>query len=164
LDALPDKSPLLGRAEQLLADGGSPDRAVSLATQALRDDEWRLYRIRFFDWFSPELKRDALPEMQNEYLRAWAVQVRAFRKLSRLDSAAGLLSQVERAVAGMSKGPDSSYWDGLYILANLYLEGKQADRAAQTLDQMQQLLGAHPNDDRASTLSRLRQMVASIQK
>ncbi|HEY6333745.1 MAG TPA: hypothetical protein VI756_30795 [Blastocatellia bacterium] len=164
LDVLPDKSPLLDQAEKALARGDEPDHAIALATKALTDDEWRGYRIRLLDWYSKNFKTQAVRDLRFEYIRAWAIQVRSQRKAGHPEKAGQVLSQVEQAVASMSKGSDPSYWEGLNILASLYLENKQLDLANETLNRMQQLLDEQPNDERASMLGRLRQVAATVQK
>ena len=64
---LPDPSPLVDQAERLLAQQGDPDRIAALALQGIRADEWRLQRIRPFDWYSVEFKRQAQRELQAKY-------------------------------------------------------------------------------------------------
>ncbi|HUK90571.1 MAG TPA: hypothetical protein VLZ81_09250 [Blastocatellia bacterium] len=160
LDAVLDKSPLLGQAERLLAENGDPERAISMVTQAVVDDEWRNQLIRPHDLYSVEYKRQATRELQMEYLRAWAIQVRCQRKAGHPEKAAELVGRIESGAAGMLKRRDPAYWDALAILAGLYLEGKQVDQAKGTIERMQQLLVDHPDPDRASALDRLRQSLA----
>jgi hypothetical protein len=81
----------MNQAEQMLADGGDPRRLEELAMQAVRDDEWRLQRIRPFDWYSGEFKRRNQEELQAEYWRLWSIQVRCYRKTNRLQQADQLL-------------------------------------------------------------------------
>jgi len=64
---LPDPSPLVDHAERLLAQHDDPDRIATLALQGIREDEWRLQRIRPFDWYSVEFKRQAQRELQAKY-------------------------------------------------------------------------------------------------
>jgi pentatricopeptide repeat protein len=161
LDALPDKSALLGQAERVLAENGDPDRVISLANQALVDDEWRNQRISLFDWYSIDYKRESLRELRMEYLRAWAIQVRCYRKAGRPEKASEVLRQMEPGVAAIRGETDPAYWDALEMLASLYLDGKQVDLASQTLDRMHQLLVEHPDPDRASALGRLRKALVA---
>ena len=74
--ACPIRVPLVDQAERLLAQHGDPDRIAALAQQGIRDDEWRLQRIRPFDWYSVEFKRQAQRELQAKYWRVWSLQVR----------------------------------------------------------------------------------------
>jgi hypothetical protein len=55
---LPEPSPLIEQAERLLAEH-HPEHAADMALEGIRDDEWRLQRIRPFDWYSVEFKRQA---------------------------------------------------------------------------------------------------------
>lgn len=96
---LPDPSPLLERAERLLAEGGDPDRVVEMATRAVRDDEWRFQRIRPFDWYTPDFKRQAQLELRAKYWRMWSLQVRCYRKAGRLEKAGELLELMDRHAA-----------------------------------------------------------------
>jgi hypothetical protein len=162
LDALPDKSPLLGHAERLLAETGDPDLAISQAMQALKEDEWRDQRVRLFDWYSDDDKRQALRELRMEYLRSWAIQIRCYRKVVRPEKVSELLGQMERGVSAMSHEPGPAYWNALAMLASLYLDGKQVDQASRTLDQMQQYLVEHPNSDGANALDQLRKTLAGL--
>lgn len=162
LDAVLDKSPLLAQAERLLAENGDPDRAISMTNQALVDDEWRNQLIRPHDFYSVDYKRQAAREIKMEYLRAWAIQVRANRKAGRSQKAGELLGRIESGAVMMLKQHDPGYWDALAMLAGLYIEGKQIDQAKTKLDQMEQLLVKHPDPDRASALDRLRKTLATL--
>jgi len=55
--ALPDPSLLVDQAESLLAQNGDPGSIAAIAEQGIRDDEWRLQRIRPFDWYTVDYKR-----------------------------------------------------------------------------------------------------------
>jgi pentatricopeptide repeat protein len=92
---LPDPSPLVDEAERLLGENGDPDRAAEMAMNGIRADEWRLQRIRPFDWYSAEFKRQSQRELQAKYWKAWSIQVRCYRKAGRHDKAAELLAQME---------------------------------------------------------------------
>lgn len=94
--SLPVPSPLMDEAERLLEQEGDPRRAVELATRALRDDEWRLQRIRPFDWYSSDFKRQVQRELRGKYWRAWSVQVRCFRREGLAEKAAALLHTMDR--------------------------------------------------------------------
>ena len=90
--ALPDPSPLVDQAERLLAENGDPDHIVAMAQQGIRDDEWRLQRIRPFDWYSVDYKRQSQRELQAKYWRFWSLQVRCERRAGRPEKASGLLA------------------------------------------------------------------------
>jgi hypothetical protein len=131
-----------------------------MTTQALVDDEWRNQLIRPHDFYSVDYKRQATREIQMEYLTAWAIQVRAYRKAGRPEKAGESLGRIETGAARMRRELYAGYWDALAILAGLYSEGKQVDQVKGTLDQMQQLLAEHPDPDRAAALDKLRKSVA----
>ena len=118
---LPDRTPLIDRAEQMLANGGDPDAAASMALDGLRADEWRLQRIRPFDWYSVEFKRQNQRELQAEYWRVWGVQVRCYRKAQHPEKAAELLAMMEQR-ATLLRSSDPNYSTALAILARLHAE------------------------------------------
>lgn len=92
----PEPSPLLDRAEQLFQQDGDPEQIAQMAASAIRADEWRLQRIRAFDWYPPDLKRQTLREMQAEYWRLWALQVRCWRRAGQFQKAQDLLAEMRR--------------------------------------------------------------------
>ncbi len=96
---VPEPSPLLDRAEGLLHANGDPHQIEQMAATAIRADEWRLQRIRAFDWYSPELKRQTLREMQSEYWRLWDLQVRCWRRSGQIQKAQELLTEMRRRAA-----------------------------------------------------------------
>ena len=156
---LPDPSPLVDQAEQLLAGSGDPDRIAALALQGVRDDEWRLQRIRPFDWYSVAYKRQAQSELQAKYWRAWSIQVRCDRRAGHPERAAELLAQMNQRAALLERHSDPIYWDALATLARLYEEGNQRDWAARKLDSMQQFLAQHPDPQRTAELEELRKRI-----
>ncbi|HEY6328844.1 MAG TPA: hypothetical protein VI756_05870 [Blastocatellia bacterium] len=162
LDALPDLSPLLDEAEHLLSKNGDPDRIISMATDAVRADEWRLQRIRPFDWYTVAYKRQAYQDIRQAYWRAWVLQARCYRKAGRLTEADAAFGRLEGAVQGLrnQKAPVNIYWDAIAALAQLYAECKQGEKAVAKLDQMQQFLVEHPDPDRAAALDRLRKSLS----
>jgi hypothetical protein len=83
--ALPTMSPLMDQAEHMLAGNEDPRHIEELAIQAIREDEWRLQRIRPFDWYTVDFKRQKQEELQTEYWRLWALQVRCYRKANRVE-------------------------------------------------------------------------------
>ena len=125
---LPDPSPLVDQAERLLAQHGDPDRIAAMALQGIRDDEWRLQRIRPFDWYSVEFKRQAQRELQAKYWRVWSLQVRCERLAGRPQKAAELLAVMDQRAASL-RSSDPPYWDALATLVRLYEEGNQKDLA-----------------------------------
>jgi len=156
---LPDPSPLVDQAERLLAQHGDPDRIAALALQGIRADEWRLQRIRPFDWYSVELKRQAQRELQAKYWRVWSLQVRSERLAGRPQKAAELLAVMEQRTASPRSASDPLYWDALTTLVHLYREGSQKDLAIRKLSLMQDFLAAHPDPARVAQLEELRKLV-----
>lgn len=156
----PEPSPLLAQAERLLQTGGDPDRAMEMAAQALRDDEWRLQRIRPFDWYTVEFKRESERQVRVEYVRQWALQVRAYRKKNQPEQAAELLARMERSTQAISRDPlGPAYWNSLLTLARLYAEANQQQDVNAKLEQMKQFLSAHPDQTRTAQLEELRKTV-----
>jgi hypothetical protein len=156
---LPGLSPLADQAERLLAENGDLDRIADLALQSVRDDEWRLQRIRPFDWYSVEFKRHAQLELQLKYFKVRSLQVRCYRKAGKPAQAAAPLAQMERLALGFRTAPGSTYWDILAALAHLYAEGNQPDQVAQKLGEMKQLLGGHSDPVHEAQLEVIRNEV-----
>lgn len=125
---LPDPSPLIERAEQLLAHNGDPEAAAAMALEGLRADEWRLQRIRPHDWYSVEFKRQSQRQLQAEYWRAWSLQVRCYRKANQAEKAAELLRLMEQRASLLPRS-DPNYPEASAILARLHAEDGQAARS-----------------------------------
>jgi len=128
---LPDRSPLIERAEQMLAQNANPDAAVTTALAGLRADEWRLQRIRPFDWYSAEYKRQNQRELQAEYWRVWSLQVRCYRKARQPEKAAELLAIMEQRATQL-RSSDPNYSVVLATLARLHAEEGQKVPGART--------------------------------
>ncbi|HUK25748.1 MAG TPA: hypothetical protein VLV49_14290 [Terriglobales bacterium] len=159
-DAMPGPSPLLGQAETLLSQDGDSAAIVKLALQGIRDDEWRLQRIRPVDWYSVDFKRRAQQDLQSEYWRLWALQVRCWRRSNQPERANQMLATLEQRVTLLPRTPrDPQYWEALAALVHLYAEGKQMDQASQKLDEMRQFLARYPDAGRTAQLADLRKLV-----
>jgi len=157
---LPEPSPLLEHAEKLFLQNGEPSRVAATALEGLRADEWRLQRIRPFEWYSAEYKRQSQRELRAEYWRVWSLQVRCYRKARQLKEAADLLRVMEQR-ATLAASSDPSYWDALATLALLYAEAGQKTQAAQKLDGLQQFLARHSDNNHAAQLEDLRKLIAA---
>jgi hypothetical protein len=157
---LPDRSPLIGRAEQMLDQNGDPRATAAMALAGLRADEWRLQRIRPFEWYSTEYKRENQRALGTEYWRVWSLQVRCYRKARQPEKAAELLRVMEQRAMQLRARSDSNYWDALAALARLYAEEGQKEQAAQRLNDLQQLLAQRPDPGHAAQLEDLRRLVA----
>jgi hypothetical protein len=154
--ALPEPSPLVDQAEVLLQQNGDPNRVAAMAEQGIRDDEWRLQRIRPFDWYSVDYKRKAQRELQGKYWRVWAVEVRCQRAAGRTQNAMQLIGVMEQRAASLQKQSDPVYWDALATLALLYEEGNQKDMAREKLNSMQDFLAVHADPRHSARLADLR--------
>lgn len=155
----PPQSNALDQAEHLLASNGDENRAVALAMQAIAADEWRLQRVRPFDWYTVALKRRIQADLQAEYWRMWGLQVRAYRKSGKLDKADATLVMMERRAAQARKDSAELRWQALGQMIRLYAEGNEKDRAVQKLDALRQLLAATSDQAHASQFEELRKLV-----
>ena len=162
--ALPEPSLLVDQAERLLAENGDPDRIAAMAQQGIRDDEWRLQRIRPFDWYSVDYKRQTQRELQAKYWRVWSIQVRCDRRAGRPEKASELLALMDQRARLLQNDSGSAYWDALTTLVRLYEEGNQRISATQKLDSMQQFLAKHPDPQRTAQLEDLRNLVEGQHK
>jgi hypothetical protein len=158
---LPEPSPLVDQAERLLSGGGDPDQAAAMAQQGIRDEEWRLQRIRPFDWYSVEYKRQSLRELQSKYWKMWSIEIRCDRRAGRPEKASQLLAVMDQRTALLARHADPVYWDALATLVRLYEEGNQKDSAIRKLDSMQQFLAQHPDPQHSAQLEELRKQIAS---
>lgn len=157
---LPALSPMLERAERLLAMNSiNTDAMIEMAQTSLRDDEWRLQRIRPFDWYTVDFKRQSQRELQSRYWRFWSLQVRCYRKAHLLEKAGEVLAMMDQRAKSYRNSPDAFYWGVLTTLATLYAEGNQKDQAVQKLKQMEDILAKHPDSGRAAMLENLRKQV-----
>jgi hypothetical protein len=125
----PGPSLLLDQAEGLLAQNGDPRRIVAIADQAVRYDEWRLQRIRPFDWYSVDYKRKAQRDLQTKYWRLWSLEVRCYRRAGQPAKAAELLTVMERRAASLHNSSDPAYGDAQALLVRLHEEGTQKSSA-----------------------------------
>jgi hypothetical protein len=161
---LPEPSPLVDQGERLLAENGDPDRIAAMALQGIRDDEWRLQRIRPFDWYSVDYKRQSQRDLQAKYWRVWSIQVHCYRRAGRPEKASELLAMMDQRARLLQNDSGPAYWDALSMVARLYAEANQTESATQKLNSMQQFLAVHPDPQRSDQLEDLRKLVATQQK
>jgi hypothetical protein len=159
---LPGPSLLIDQAEALLAQSGDPGRIVAMAEQGIRDDEWRLQRIRPFDWYSVDYKRQAQRELQAKYWRLWSIEVRCYRRAGQPEKAAELLTEMDQRTTSLHSASDPVYWDALAMLVRLYEEGDQRDLANQRLKSMLDFLVTHPDPNRSAQLEDLKKMAEKM--
>jgi hypothetical protein len=157
------KSPLFDGAENLLATGGDPDRIIAMTEQGLREEEWRSQRIRAFDWYEIDFKRQVREELRARYWLAWTIQVRCQRKAGRAEKAAQLLALMEERAAGFRNKTETAFWEALETLFRLHYENQDREKARHELSQMEQFLMARPDAGRAKRLEGLRRSILPIQ-
>lgn len=157
--ALPAHSRLIDQAEQLIDSGGAPDRVAQMAGQGIREDEWRLQRVRAFDWYSVDLKRQMFQEVRAEYWKLWSIQVRCYRRSGQPAKAAQLLATMEQRAGSLQSSDGPSYWESMAALARLYIEGDEKPQAAEKLNAMSQFLSEHPDPSRETRLEDLRTLL-----
>ena len=133
---------------------------MNMAHQGIRDDEWRLQRIRPFDWYSVEYKRQSQRDLQAKYWKMWSIEVRCDRRAGRPEKAAELLSLMDQRTELLASHSDPIYWDALAALVALYEEGNQKESATRKFDSMQQFLAQHPDPQRTTQLEELRKQIA----
>jgi hypothetical protein len=121
--SIPGPSPLIDRAERMLAQDGDPDAIVAMTIQGLKEFEWRSQRIRAFDWYTMDYKRQDARELRTKYWQAWPIQVRAYRKGGMPDMANQLLAVMEQRAKRLLGEPGSAYEDAQAVLARLHAEG-----------------------------------------
>jgi hypothetical protein len=155
----PDSSSLIEQAERLLSEGGDPDHIADLAQQGLKDDEWRLQKIRPFDWYSVEYKIQNQRQLQAEYWSVWSIQVHCYRRAGKAEKAAELLATMDQRAAQIRTVPGNAYWDALGLLAGLYAEGNQRERAEQKIDAMRKIVAVQPDSARALQIENLEKTI-----
>jgi hypothetical protein len=119
---IPDRTPLIERAERVLAgDAGQTDpaRVIAMTIQRLRELEWRSQRIRAFDWYTLDYKRQDARELRGDYWTAWAIQVRCYRQAGQTENAEQLLRAMQRRAALLAKTPGPEYQSALETLSRL---------------------------------------------
>jgi len=137
---IPEVSTLLEQAERLLAEGGDPDKIIEMTYQGLRELNWRSQRIRAFDWYSRDYKIQDARQLRLRYWQAWPIEVRCHRKAGRAPEANQLLARLERELITLrAVSPGPQYWNAVYTLAQLSIEGGETDRASQKLNELQEL-------------------------
>jgi hypothetical protein len=119
---IPDRSTLLEQAERALADGaGNTDaaRVIAMTIQGLKEFEWRSQRIRAFDWYTLDYKRQDALELRRHYWQAWAIQVRCYRQAGQAENAEQLLRMMNRRAALLANTPGSEYQTAVETLNHL---------------------------------------------
>jgi hypothetical protein len=122
---LPFPSTQLDAAAKLLSSDGDPQQVLALAQQAVRDDEWRLQRIRPFDWYSVDFKRQAQRGLQISYWKMWEIEVRCAWKSGQSEKVNQVLAQMEQRAQILEKKSDPISATATSTLARLHPDGMQ---------------------------------------
>ncbi len=122
---IPDRSPLIIEAERALAAAADPERVIAMTIQGLKELEWRSQRIRAFDWYTLDFKRQDASELRGHYWRAWAIQVRGYRKAGQAERAGQLLGAMNHRAALLVNTPGPEYRTALETLAGLNSEDRR---------------------------------------
>jgi hypothetical protein len=149
-------------AERLLGQEDSKERVVELVNQALQQQAWRMHRIRPFDWYTAEQKKQVVLETQSAQWRGWSLLVRHYKALHQEPKAAQLLSELQdrfRQIHG-DRTPDL-YWTAATALIKLHAEEKDIETVRETLTQMKSFLAAMPDRRRSAELAKFRFKFAS---
>jgi hypothetical protein len=159
LTTLPGRSPRLEQAGRLSRENGDPDRVADLARQGLHEDEWRLQRIRPFDWYSLEFKIQNQRQLQAEYWRVWSLEVECDWKAGRRERARSLVAGMEQRAAQLRRAAGNSDWDVLVILGRLYAETDQGAQAAAKVAAMREVVRARPDPARVAQIDELSKLI-----
>ncbi len=159
----PDQSPLWAQVEELLRRARSDERVPDLVSQALQQDEWRLQRIRPYDWYTPDEKRRATEVMQLEYWKGWRMLVQHFWKTNQTEKAEQQISDMQERLGRLWRREPASdlSWSAGTTLLSLYSQAKQRQKIRETLAMMQSSLKAKPDAKRAAQLARLKARLLS---
>jgi hypothetical protein len=148
-------------AERLLGHDGS-ERVDELVNRALQQQAWRMHRIRPFDWYTAEQKKQAVLEAQSAQWRGWSLLVRHYRALHQDAKAQQLLSELQgrfQQIHG-ERSPDL-FWTAATALVQLQAEEKRTEKVRETLTRMESFLTATPNRRRSAELAKFRLKFAS---
>jgi hypothetical protein len=156
---IPDPSPLIDQAERSLTQDADPERVIAMTIQGLKEFEWRSQRIRAFDWYTLDYKRQDAHELRAQYWKAWAIQVRCYRKAGKAESAGELLEAMNTRAALLLNTGGLECLTALETLARLYVETQQTERVNEKLIQMRKYLDEHPDRSRAAVMEEIRKMI-----
>ncbi len=159
---LPDPSPLVDQAEKMISERGDPKQIETTALRGIRDDEWRLQRIRPFDWYSVDFKRQAQHDLQSQYWKLWSIQVRCYLMNGQTAKAEDLLRTMEQRSAAFHDPKDPLRWQALGTLARLYAAGNQKDLAKQKLNSMRDFLASSPDPSRKAEFEHLQDVIEKL--
>jgi len=156
---IPDPSPLIDQAALGFAEGASPEGVIAMTIQGLKEFEWRSQRVRAFDWYTPDFKRQDARDLRAQYWKAWPIQVRCYRKAGKTEDADQLLRLMNYRASLLLNAPEPDYWNALQTLARLYAEANQTERGNEKVAQMRKYLDAHPDRARAEEVEAIRKVI-----
>ena len=158
---LPDPSPLVDQAENLLAmtatrpaSPPSPSRAFETTNGGCNASVLST-GTRLITNVRPSAN------LQAKYWRLWSIEVRCHRLAGQPEKAAELLATMDQRAASLHRDSDPVYWDALATLVRLYEEGNQKDRSAsRSWTRCSSSSPPHPDPRRSAQLEDLRKLAA----
>jgi hypothetical protein len=156
---IPEPSLLIEAAERMLGQAADPRRVAAMAMQGQTEYEWRSQRIRAFDWYTLDYKKQDARELRAKNWQAWTIRVRCYWKAGQPQEAASVLMQMKRTLPALRNESEPAYWNGLDVLVRLYAEGGQKAPAAAVLNEMRQVAARNPSRDRAARIAVLGRLV-----
>jgi tetratricopeptide (TPR) repeat protein len=114
----------------------APARVPALFQEAMTKYNWRLQRMRPYDWYSVEEKKEAGREVQQAYWTGWGVLYEAYRKGGQTEKAAAQLADMEERFARTPPEPASVWRKAGAVMAEAYRRGGRPDKARETLERM----------------------------
>jgi tetratricopeptide (TPR) repeat protein len=147
----------LSKAEKLVAQRNPSADVPELVYQAMQQDAWRLQRIRPFDWYTVEEKKQVARDGQLRQWSGWSLLVRHYRNTEQQDKATSLLEEMQGRLDRLQieRDPDL-FWAAGTTLTALYLEGNQIQGARETVKRMESALVKRPDRKRSDELARLK--------
>lgn len=148
----------LSGAKRLVGREETKERVPELVYQAFQQDQLRLQRIRPFDWYTVEQKRQVAREVQSAQWKGWGLLVKHYVKTQQEEKAQQLLSEMQGRMERIRGEQEPElFWTAASSLLDLYTARKQAKEFREVAAQMDRFLAANPNAKRAAQLARLRQ-------
>jgi hypothetical protein len=152
----------LSKAQQLLGQDDPGDQVADLVHKALQQDQWRLQKIRPFDWYTFEEQRRVAFEAQANQWKGWSLLVRHYRAIHQDSKAQQQLFEMQERFQRIrgERDPDL-LWTAATALVGLYTEAKQPDAVRETLKKMETVLLAKPDRKRSAQLAKLKSQCSS---
>jgi hypothetical protein len=152
-------------AEQLLGKDDSKERVVELVNQALQQDAWRMHRIRPFDWYATEQKKQVALETRLAQWRGWGILVRHYRALHEDSKAQQLLAETQDRLDRIKAEQDPQlFWTGAATVVELCATGGEWGKARQLLGRMERELKAKPDRKRSAELTQIKARLTRLER